>query len=290
MKNNSLFYLIPFLIGVVLYSCADDDNTITPNTEVSFASVFGIEDFAEAVELMGDYAIFGANVNGGALIKQNTLQLRDNSMNQSSIFVSYIPDLMDRTNRADGGRYIINQQVAEFTGEGYEFTGLDREGQSSFASSLFGNEVSIQVEDEGQTFIDVQLNAPTAINQLGFERVEYYDASTNIRKWDKSQGLPITWNADPLNKNGVLVVLSSNGDKIGEITHGPKPTTYNILMIEEDDGSQLLPSSVLDGFETNQLFTLTLYRGGFSYLDNDATGDSYKFYALSSIEAEFVVK
>jgi hypothetical protein len=114
--------------------------------------------------------------------------------------------------------------------------------------------------------------------------------SVDVRWISLEENITINWNADSLNENGLVLRLTSQGDKYNAPKPGPKETHLTAVFIEEDDGAYTIPNSFFQGLTKDQLINLTLYRGKFDYTKDDGRGYDYKFYALSEISGYFAVR
>lgn len=274
-----------FLIALLFFSCNKE-----PDFSNNFSSIFGINDYEKALNEVGKYAIFATISNGGVLIQNKASKLAsDQSYNSSSIFASFLPDIKNTSNRIDAGIYKVNNKKWEFKDGQYLPSDFSDGGIDDFASSLFGKEVVISLEKSKNTIVSTKFYAPMKISELHFTNTDNIDDNSAVM-WLNRTSTEVKWNEDKKNENGVLLVLSSQKDKLGGISQGAKQTTYKALLIKNDIGSFKIPSSFFDGFKTNERIRLTLYRGNFEFIQDDGAGNSYKFYALSENSREFALK
>lgn len=281
MKNTYLF----FLMTLLFFSCNKE-----PDFSNNFSSFFGINDYEKALSEVGKYAIFATVPNGGLLIENKAAKLAvDQFYNTSSIFATFMPDVNLTSNRTDAGIYKVNGKNWEFKNGQYLPTDISDNDIDNFASSLFGKETELSLEKNNNTIVTTKFYAPLKISELVFSNTTNVDESSAVM-WLNKNSTEIKWNEDTKNENGVLLVLSSQKDKLGIISQGAKQTTYKVLLIKNDIGSFTIPSSFFNGFETNDRIRLTLYRGNFVFIEDDGAGKSYKFYALSENSRDFALK
>jgi hypothetical protein len=284
-----------FAMAIILVSCQKENNSPSDLiTSRNFGSVFGITDYEEAKRTIGDYAIFGILTNGGvrarvATYVQSIPQIEE--MNAPALTVSFMPDKSQRTNRTDAGDFFINGMKWEFQEqEGkYWSNELTMSTFEEYVLNLFGQEVSISLQRDGQTIVSTSFRAPDRLTQFDIPNTPFVAPPSEVR-WLSTNNVNISWNADPLNENGLLLVLTSQGDKLYEIKGGIKEWHYMAAFIQEDDGEYTIPNALFDNLEKNQRIRLTLYRGKFDYIEDDGYGYDYKFYALSEISDDFAIQ
>ena len=261
----------------------------TPLSFRSFGSVYGIEDYAEAKEKFGEYTIFGVIPNGGVTIRAKAKAF-DPNRSSAYLRASFMPDKTQRSNRIDAGDFFINREKWEFQDVAYMPSGLDPDAESEFATNLFGQEVSMSLEQGHQTIVSSNFRAPVLLTQFDVANSSPVSPSVDVKWIPIEEAVTINWNADPLNENGLVLVLTSQGDKYNEPKAGPKETHLMAAFIEEDDGAYTIPNGFFQNLTEDQLVNLTLYRGKFDYIEDDGRGYDYKFYALSEISGYFAVQ
>jgi hypothetical protein len=278
-----------FVVAIMLVSCQKENNSPSDLiTSRNFGSVFGIDDYAEAKERFGEYIIFGVLPNGGVLIRATAHANNPERDGLASLGASFMPDKNQRANRIDAGDFFINGEKWEFQEGLYVSSDLDKNARRDFIRGLFGQAVSISLEKAGQTIVSSNFRAPVRLTQFDVANTSFID-DTHV-KWLPIENVTINWNADPLNENGLVLLLTSQGDKYDEPKHGPKETHMMAAFIEEDDGEYTIPNSFFKDLSKDQLIHLTLHRGKFDYIEDDGRGHDYKFYALSEISGYFVIQ
>lgn len=278
------FISILLLTFLSLTSCRYDNEFAN-----NFSSVFGIGDFETALEEVGEYAIFGARANGAILIKNSSSSTNGEEHNVSYVFASFMPDMTQQSVRTDVGVFRINDQEWVFEDDKYVNPELERGEIGENALSLFGKDVDLSLVRNGQTIVAANFRAPEYLHYFEISNTEIIDPISPVRWLDKNEST-MYWNSDPLNKNGVLLVLTSQKDVVGEISHGQKQTYYKVFFVQDDDGTEIIPSSFFEGFNSEETIILTLYRGKFDFIGDDGAGNSYKFYALADVKAHFAIK
>ena len=245
-RKSKIFIII---LSVTMLSSCDDDQHNLPDDN-SFASVFGVQDYQKAIEVMGDYAIFGTNVNGGVLIRHDVVSLRQENNSRSSIFVSYLPNMSEKQQRTDGGDYTVNGEIWQFSNGSYNAINMDEDESQKFAGSLFGEEITINVSQGNNNIVNVGFTAPQTLLDVEVHNTEYVDMHSSTKWFPRNKSVRMTWNSDDTNPNGLLVVLAYTGEKMNEIQRGPKVTKYEVLHIEEDDGEISIPEQITSGLSS----------------------------------------
>ncbi len=201
-----------------------------------------------------------------------------------------MPDKTQRSNRIDAGDFFINGEKFEFQEIAYMPSNLNEKEGIEFAKNLFGQEVSIFLEQAGKTVVSSDFRAPVLLTQFDVLNSSLVSPSVDVKWISIEEDVTINWNADSLNKNGLVLTLTSQGDKYNARKPGPIETQYEAAFIEDDDGEYIIPNSFFRNLTKDQLINLTLYRGKFDYIKDDGQGHDYKFYALSEISGYFAVR
>lgn len=284
--------LLLLVSALVATACTKDRIISRKNEPVIpkiFGSVYGVNGFAEAEETFGEYTIFGVVANGGVTIRAKAKAFNPN---RSSVYLyaSFMPDKTRRLSRIDVGDFIINREKWEFQDVAYMPSGLDPDAESEFAADLFGKDVSISLEQGGQTVVSSNFRAPVRLTQFDVANSSPVSPSVDVRWIPIAKGVNIDWNADRLNENGLVLTMISQGDTNNAPNTGSKKTRYKGIFIEDDDGEYTIPTSFFENLTKDELINLTLYRGKFDYIRDDGKGYDYKFYALSEISGYFKVQ
>jgi apolipoprotein N-acyltransferase len=274
--------LIVLLSALIVTSCTKEESISQENATLSFrsfGSVYGVDDYAEAKERFGEYTIFGVVPNGGVTVRAKAKAF-DPNRNSVYLNASFMPDKTQRSNRIDAGDFFINREKFEFQEVGYMPSNLNESERIEFTENLFGQELSISLEQGGQTVVSSNFRAPVLLTQFDVVNSSPVSPAVDVKWISIEESVTINWNADPLNENGLVLVLTSQGDKYNAPKAGPKDTHLMATFIEEDDGEYTIPHDFFQNLTEEQLINLTLYRGKFDYIQDDGQGYDYKFYAM----------
>lgn len=272
-------------ILVSFSSCQKEDNDPS-----NFSSVFGITDFQLAKTSIGEYSIFGVNPNGGVTIRTSSINSSGELLHTTSAFATFKPDNNRPSERTDTGDFYLNGDKWEYIDGQYVNSNLVQSNYQNYILNLFGKDLSFALKRNDEVVIEENIKAPMYLSNLAVEGTEKIDENSNVEWLDGDRDLLLEWNQDLTNKKGVLLVLTSQRDRVDEITSGHKETYVKVLFIENDDGEQIINKAFFSDLASKEMLTLTLYRGGFAYVASDGLGNDFKFYALSDFSAQFALR
>jgi len=273
--------LIISLVSLVVFSCNNEEGL--ENAE-NYTPIFGVARMQEAQEILGDFAIYGTVPNGGTMI--TSTRFGNTGMDdQCSARGVFREDLSNMSNTTSCGDILINRYELRFE-DGFYF--LDNSEGCTGIKDFYGKEVNYSIVREGDEIVNITNYSPLKLDAFIPDSREPVEEGVSHYYLNKQVPFSFNYTGDSRNENGVLVVAEGKGDILRKSPSGEKEFKYNAIIINEDTGRATLPNDFFEMFELNELITLSLYRGTFSYISAD-DGLDYKFYILSQYRQEFVV-
>ncbi len=264
MKTTNFFHAILMVFAITVTSCTDDKEILDPEepsqqeADQEMESSYSLLDHTPNVYY--DFFAEADNIVGFSSLKPGPLQ--DFSIFQSS----------DIANSAEKGRFVINKkQLANKNGS----SAIGKSG----ADAIFGQMVRISIESKkGSTFKDgstskeVEMYVPEQL-EISNPRVE---SEEELMPFCFSEDFVLEWNADPKNKEGLVVIA----EYIGISAVPSKDKSIHIMntdVIEEDNGRAVLDNEIWKGIPNSGVVHLTLLRGNVKIEEIDE--ENYKFFA-----------
>ena len=265
-------------------SCKNE--SLTNESTNEFTPVFGIEDQASARNTMSQYYIFGMLTNGAVQISSRKIENTDipKVCKSNTVFRSIKTDHLSITN---GGTFKVDGKPINYSLEG----GYENPRELSGCNNLenyYGRNVKFSLEKNGETVFETNVYSPEKLESFTPDNPEPYQTGYSHYWLDRTNPVPLSFNADPNNNNGVLIVAQGKGDILGIDPASNTEMKFSMRLVP-DNGQVNLPPDFFEDFLQNELITISLYRGGLNLIEaND--GNSYKTYCMSEIKQEFIIK
>lgn len=269
MKN----IIISAFAVLLLFSCAKDKPSVNDNV-----SIFGYESQEEARKELGVYVKLFEATNASAQLQTTAYSNIDQEF--GTIFGRFQES--SSSPRTDGGKFKIEDLTLVHSSSLQQY--IPEEGklnpQESYdrISKYFGNTVSYNVENTSGSNISGTYYIPEEI------RVEMdgLSSSSSTNAFAISpRDTRVRWNADTKNENGVVVHLTFDGFNINSGGYTDPDTKQERAIKFEDTGEGIIPSEFFNGIPEGGVFTIYFVRGAVDILEDDQTGQSFKFYSLT---------
>lgn len=275
------YYFILFFISISLLSCKQDEDS----NLVAFSTVYGIDDYERAKEELKNYALFGVYTDGvSKLYLERSEGIGENPTGY--ILTTYRPD--PSSSHGDGGIFYVNDiknvyqtdQVSGFYAPEVSTDLSDPFAMGQFVETLFGQNNRFRLERNSETIYDEVIYIPEAIEINSFDNTGIAIPNTSNYGIARSN-FSFSWNKNEDNPNGVLVVLTWDGNSASTPLNELAPDGYYYKAAwMEDTGSGTIPASFFDQIPQEAMFRLHFYRANFKIVEGK-DGRSYKIYGMT---------
>lgn len=256
---------ISVLTVFFLTSCQDPGTfDIEDLSTKSYSPVFGIEDFQEAKDVLGNYILFGVytdfvlkmEVSRDRNIGPVPSILLSDSRTMNPVRDVRINDLIHYTRENNSNRYETNIKSDEIL--------------KIVEDSFFGSENLIEMTEDHQNQL-VDLYVPkaielTSISNQGNSSNYYHAYNMDVSDFD------FQWNKDERNENGVLLNFSWD-----EVDQNAGIVRHEKSIVVDDTGKATLSPSFFSEIPQNILVNFNLIRANFKI----TKGQNIKTYGIS---------
>jgi hypothetical protein len=167
--------------------------------------------------------------------------------------------------------------------------GLDHPETVNDYSALFGGTVNIsQTGGANYTANDIDFDITERLELSSSPMIGAVPNYPSIEVVSKNSGYAITWNSDPNNQFGDIVVfLKYSKNFTHEVDPSLTASSYTHHIVTEDDGSYLISPQDLSMFPVNSYIELYVGRGSYTQWDNN--GKMIDVAAISRDNQDFVL-
>jgi hypothetical protein len=223
--------------------------------------IFGFSDYNEARAALGAYADYFVLCDG-ALNHRSTQHISGwGTSVQNSISARYLSDLINLT-RANGGTYYFNDDFLSYDQVANNGRYVENRDYNDIVSASWGKLNRYRLERDGDTICDTTFYVPrmmdlaSSFTATALPQTSYYDFSRNQ--------MQITWNADPQNELGVVIMMHYDGSVFNPATNSPggsSASPKDIAIKVPDNGQFTLPAAFFDGLPPKALCSMWVIRG-----------------------------
>jgi hypothetical protein len=283
-KLIRLFILFSFL-PLLFISCTEDEFTDSQNSNgesFTFNSVYGIDDYEKAKSVIGNYADFGVYTDGVAKLFVDRIPSGKGVVGQ--VFTKYRSDIS--SSRTDGGDFFLGPFQSNFNTSkgGYTLhnTSIQNNtftlGEQIVAS--FGDTLTYSlIRNSSNTIYSEDIYIPNAIELSSIsssgiiQNTTYYSINRN--------NFDVQWNTDSNNDNGVLAVLTWNGDLISSSLDSLGGSNYNYRFAKfNDSGYSSFNTDFFDGIPQGAIVRIYFIRGNIKIVTG-SDSRLYKIYGMA---------
>jgi len=164
---------------------------------------------------------------------------------------------------SNGGDYFVNDLSLKFAEKRYAASDLTQKEINQYLENfIFGKEVNFSNKRDKKDIFKVPLYIPELIQISG---TEDKIAETNLIRINR-ESYSFRYNKDDKNDNGLLILLSFNGESYDMNLGDFQPTASEIIFravhVKNSDAGEVdIPSELFEGIPSNGIVTLYIGRG-----------------------------
>jgi hypothetical protein len=280
MKNNIKTSLVLgiIILGISVMGCKEDDKveaTQPPNSYYDLQSVLSnswssVSDASVFVQHLGGISKDEYKINGYFYSSQQN-KVCSNRVDVGTVIV---------------GGFQLLKENASTNCLNYE---LDNANAFDDLSTLFGSSIQASLSgSSGYSNAAYNFNSIQKLNISSLLLTQSIAGFTEMGVISKNDGYTVTWNADPNNQSGNVVVLLSYSDFLSkQIDPSLTASKFSHHIITADDGSYTISQQDLATFPINGYVELIVGRGNITQWNN--YGKVIDLISISRDNQDFVL-